>query len=367
MRTALLLLLLHLGGDVDALLEKLGSSEPTDRAEAIEALVGHSGKKVSKAISGRLADRAAEVREAAVKALGERGDEISRKALRGALERFARDADLLPVVVTALGAAEDAEAAAQVAAIARKAVGRDARLARASIDSLGSLRAPESISCLVELLGSAEAARKGSGAGHAELLPDLLDSLRELTGLPFREPRTFVRWWRHAKREWRATPVGPPKEGLTYRHDAWRFAIDRPGGERWEFVRSRSGALRLKFAGDQDEAGFAWVEVRVWSALEHGPDSLADLSARSEKRLRSELSRLKNPTFGARAKLGGRPALRHEVTGITKSGHVVRATELLALVNDLYYAVTVRHSSGASEQVLLEVGEIVGSFEYLDD
>jgi hypothetical protein len=368
MRIALLLLLflLALGGDVAALLEKLGSAEVSDRVEAIEALAEHPGEEISKAIAGRLGDKVPEVREAAVKALGERGDEVGRRVLRGALKRFAKDEDLLPVVVTALGAAGDAGAAKQVAAIARKAVGRDARLARAAIDALGSMRAAESIACLVELLGAAEAAREGSGAGHAELREDLLDSLREVTGLPFKEPETYLGWWRHAKRAWRATPPGPPKEGRLYRDDAWRFSIERPEGDRWEFAKSRGGAIALRHAGGEGESGFARVEVIVWSALEAGPDSLADVSALYEKRLRGDLSRLKDADFGAKAKLGGRSAVRHEVTGITKGGRVLRAVDRLARVNDLYYAVAVRHDSGVSERVRSEVDGIVGSFAYLD-
>jgi hypothetical protein len=364
MRTAFLALLLLFAGEVDDLIARLESEDASERAAALRALAHHPGPAVTKEIAGRLSDPDADVRKAAVGALGEREDEDSRKALRKALARFAKDSDLLPAVVVALGTARDAVSAPPVAAIARKAVGRDARLGRAAIDSLGRMRARESVACLVELLGPAEAARKGTGPGHAEILPDLLESLREVTGLPFAKAASFLSWWRHAKRDWKPTTLDPPDEGLTCRNDAWRFRIARPDETRWAFEKARGTAVRLAYRGaGADE--FAWVDVQVRSVVED-PRTLAAEAKRYRGWMEDGLERIKDASFSAKAKLGRGPALGHSAVGITRNGRVIRWRALLAERNGLIYTVAVRHDSGVDERVVSDLDAIVGSFRYLD-
>ncbi|MHC4470065.1 MAG: HEAT repeat domain-containing protein [Planctomycetota bacterium] len=364
MRCALLLVLLLFGGEVDALLEKLASPDAEERASALRALASHQGAEVTRSIARGLGDAVADVRKAAVWALGEREDEGSRKVLRKALERFAKDEDLLPAIVVALGTARDAASARAVATLARKAVGSDARLARAAIDSLGRMRAAESVACLTELLGPAEAASKGAGPGHGELLPDLLESLREVTGLPFERAPTFIGWWRHAKRDWRPTPLDPPAEGLTCRNDAWRFRIDRPEASRWGFRKARGVVVRLALAVAEESGSFAWVDVQVHSGVEQL--SLAASAKRYRGWMEDGLEKAKAASFSAKARLGRGGAIGHSATGITKNGRVIRWRVILAERNDLVYTVSVRHDTGVGDAVQKDLDAIVGSFRYLD-
>ncbi|MEN8150413.1 MAG: HEAT repeat domain-containing protein [Planctomycetota bacterium] len=321
------------------------------------------GEAASKSLAKLLGSRDAAVREAAVRALGGRPDESARKALRGALKTFAKDENLLPVVVASIGASGDLKSAKAVADLARKSVGSDVRTARVCIDTLGLLRAPESVEVLVDLLAPAIDPR---GASHPELADELHESLREVTGLPFRRPATFVEWWRHAKGRWKGEGPEPPEKGDVYRHDGWRFGITRPDAERWSFKRVEGAVIRLVYSGPKDEAGFAWVDVLALSSTEGGPKTSKDEAAVRRKWMEAGLSKPRDVRWGFRTKLGRVAAVGNEATGILKAGHVVRWRTFSVVRNGLAITVSAHVETGASEKVFAEVDRILASFTALD-
>lgn len=366
MRTFVLLLLAVAtasAADLDALADRLGSRDAKERAAAVEALADVPGDEAGKLLARALGDRDAEVRIAAAKALGGRDDEPSRKALRRALDRFAKDPDLLPVVVVSLGASGDAAAAEDVAALLRKALGADARLARAAIDALGSIRAKASVAGLMEALSASADPR---GAAHPEYRDEVLDSLREATGLPFREPATWQEWWRHAKRDYAAAAPGPPAEGDLYRSDGWRFTIEKPAAKEWEFSQPEGAAIRIVWRGSSDEAVFAWIDVLVRSATEPKERTAEEVAAEYRKHMETELADVRDAEWGEPARIGRENALRHAATGILSGGSVVRWRAFFLERSGILYTVTAHVESGASEAVRKAVDGVLDSFRVLD-
>jgi hypothetical protein len=346
-----------------ALLAVAAADDAEERREEIRKLAKEPGEGVSAKIAKALSHRDPEVRKTALDALGGRKDATALKALRRALKSFAKDKDLLPVVVVSLGASEDAKSAKAVADLARKSVGSDARLARACIDALGGMRATEGVDCLVTLLAAATDAR---GASHPELRDDLMDSLGEVTDLPFRKPSTFVDWWRKAKGRWEGAPPEPPEKGKTYRSDGWRFRIDRPDEKRWVFKKVEGAVVRVSFAGPKDEAGFAWVDVMAHAAAEQKPETLAKLAADRRKWMEESLKDPRDPRWSFRTKLGSAPAIGHEAVGVLASGHVVKWRIFCVQRNGLLLTVSAHMESGASEAVAADFDRILGSFKLLD-
>jgi hypothetical protein len=334
-----------------------------DDAAKIRRLAAEPGDAASTSIAAFLSSRDAEVRRAAVEALGGRTDKAAIKALRGALRSFAKDADLLPTVVVAVGASRDTGSAKAVADLAKKAVGSDLRLARACIDSLGQLPANAAVECLVNLLAPAIDKR---GASHPELAEELHQSLKEVTGLPFRKPATFVAWWRHAKGRFEGGGHDIPPEGDRYRHDGWRFAIERPDAKRFAFRKVQGAVVRIVWAGPKEEAGFAWIDVMAQSAAEGGPKTAADDAKARRKWMEEGLAKPRDTRFGFRAKLGRAAAVGNEATGILKEGHVVRWRTFSVEKNGLVYTVSAHVESGAEEAVVGEVDGILASFRLLD-
>jgi len=332
-------------------------------AARIRKLAEEPGIAASKSIAKFLSHRDREVREAAIKALGGRTDAVAVKALRGALKMFAKDPDLLPTVVVSLGASGDAASAKAVAELARKAVGRDMRLARACIDSLGFLKASESVECLVNLLAPAIDKR---GASHPELADELHESLKEVTGLPFRRPETFIAWWRHAKGRFEGEGPEPPESGSRYRHDGWRFTIEKPDGERFSFKRVEGAVIRIVFAGPEEEAGFAWIDVMAHAVAEGGSKTAAEDAKRRRKWMEDALSSPRGARWGFRTKAGRAVAVGNEATGILQGGHVVRWRTFSVERNGLVYTVSAHVETGASEAVVGEVDGILASFRLLD-
>ena len=347
---------------VAALIERLGSGTATEKVEALEELGKIRGAEVSRVVADQLKSRDAAVRKAALYALGGRKDDVSLRALRGALKRFAKDRDLLPAAVTAIGVSGDPDAAGPVADLARKAMGSDAGLVRAAIDTLGQLRDPASLRGLVDLLASAGDAR----AGHHDLIPDILESLRDLTGLPFVRRETWRDWYRHVKKGWQATSLEPPESSDEWRQDGWRFSIALPDEDRWAFKAVRGAAARVVYRGEKEEAGFAWVDVLAHAAAERKPATLAASAKANREWMEGDLRDVSTGAYSVSRRVSGAPALEHTATGILKSGPVVRWRILTFERNGILYTISTHEESGASDRVREEVRAIVDSFRLLD-
>lgn len=351
-----------LAAETDAVRDRLKSRDAAERRAAVGALAKTPGEEASRLIAGAFADRDPSVREAAVKAMAGRTDEAARKALRQALARFAKDADLLPVVVIAVGDSGAVEAAKDVADLLRKSLGADPRLARAAIEALGGLPSAVAVETLVATLSAATDARAPS---HPEYREDLLDSLRQATGLPFREPATFVEWWRNAKRDYRGTPAAPPAEGTLYRSDGWRFTIERPKDRPWEFKRVDGTAIRIAWIGPREEAAFAWVDVIARSAREPAT-TLEDAATGCRGWMEETLRDPRDAEWGRNDRLGGAPAVRHQATGLLDGGSVVRWRAFVLERGGILYTVSVHLESGAAEAVTADADAILASFRLLD-
>jgi hypothetical protein len=371
MRTAVafcLLLILALPARGDDL-APLRSRDPEARLAAVKRLSGVAGEEVSKALARSVGDPDPRVREAALDALGERGDETCVRALRRALRSFKKDPETLPVVVTALGEAGDADSAEAVVKLARQALGTDPRLAEAAIDALGSLRHTEAVGGLIELLGTASPVRGGASSrtGHARYVPGILQSLREVTGLPFRQRETWPAWWRHARRDWRPSPLDVAEvEGFERRDDGWRFRIERPNPARWEFAAVKGAALRIRWAGPRSEAVVAWIDVAVHAGSERAPKDLAAAVREAAETLRATLPERDEERLGQAAKLGGETARLHEAAGRLADGRGLRSRVWILERHGLVYVVSAHVATGASERVEAEVEGILGSFRLLD-
>jgi hypothetical protein len=346
----------------DSALRDLSAKDPERRIAAVRALVSEPGEEVSEAIAKLLADREPEVVMEAAEALGARGDVPSRKALRAALRRFAKDEAILPVVVVALGTARDGGAAKEVGKLARRALGADARLARAAIDALGRMRDPESLRALMALHASADAGEKG---GHPEFLEDIRESLRELTGLPFRLSETWRGWWLHARKGWRAAPLEPHEEAELFRHDGWRISVARPDLVRWSLERLPGGIARLRWRGDEEEARFAWVDVSGHAATEGEPATPERASEDYRKTMEAEFGDILEGEFGVSDRLAGVSALRHSVTGILRQGSVAVWKAWFLERKGILYTVSAGWESGASERVREEIESILASLRLL--
>jgi len=366
-RTTLLLVLLAATSAVASDLELLKSSDPAERLQAIESLRSEEGKAVSKAIAGAVSDRDRKVREAAIEALGERADETSIKALRRGLKTFAKKPDVLPRIVIALGAARDVTSSKAIVKLARKSLGADPRLASAAIDALGDLRSSESIAGLVEILGTVEPVRGGASArrGHERYVTGVRQSLREITGLPFESREVWAGWWRHARRDWRATPLDPEKvEGLERRDDGWRFSLARPDVERWSFARAQGVTLRVNLAGSGAQTVFARIDVMVHHPGVRAPKDLASAAKNAAERIRAGLREPRDEKTET-GKLGKATARVCSVAGRTRGGRDLLRRAYVTEKNGLIYVAEVHVSRNAPESVFDDVSGILGSFRVL--
>jgi HEAT repeats/PBS lyase HEAT-like repeat len=366
---AILIVLTVLGAEPDDALKRLDSRDAEERVAAVKILRDTPGDRVSTALVRTLSDREISVREAVLDALGERGDEICVKALRRALKTFARERDVLPLVVQALGAARDVASAGAIVKLARRGVGSEPWLADAAIDALGQLRHREAIDGLVELLGTAQPVRGGANArtGHERYVAGIRESLKELTGLPFKKTVTWQIWWRHAHRSWLPTPQDPRTETGAKRHDhSWRFGVTRPDTTRWAFMAPKGAALRVRYVGSREEAGFAWIDVMVHATAEREPATVGDAARLHAERLKKELADVKEIALGEKARLGSETVLSHRAVGMLAGGRVARRRVFFVARNGLLYTVSVHVSSGASERVGAEIGAMLKSFRLLD-
>jgi hypothetical protein len=355
--------------ETESLLAKLRSREASERIEATKALREAPGEAVSKAISRLVGDREPTVAEAAIRVLGQRGDGTCVAALRRALRTHAKNTELLSVVVAALGEAEDAESAAEIVKLARKAMGSDPALADAAVFALGSLRSPDAVAGLVELLGTAAPVRGGaaSRAGHQRHVGGLRRSLQTVTGLPFFEPETWQAWWRRAKRSWQPSPLDPKAvTGAVRRDDGWRFRIERPDATRWSFEKATGTALRIRWAGAKEEAAFAWIDVLAHAPAEREPRTVEEAARHQAEVLRGELRDTKESSFGERVRYAGAASIRHSAVGLLKGGKPVRRRIDVLERHGILYVVTVHVATGVSERVTAEHEGILGSFRLLD-
>jgi len=366
MRTLLLLILAGaaLAGeaDVESLRKRLKSEDPGVRAAAAEALGDAEGEEASKLLAGAVRDRAEPVRRAALKALGGRTDEIALRTLRRALRTFEKNEDLLAVTVVSLGDSEDAESADAIVDLLRRSTGKSARLSRNCIEALGRMRAKVSLEVLMDYYSQATDPR---GAVHPELTSELLDSLRMLTGLSFSGPETWKRWWLKAKKRWEPTSLEPDPDSTVYRHDGWRFRIERPEGDRWVFERGGDTIVRARFAGSREEAKFARISVFGHATREGAPEDLAAAVKRQQRQMARNRSANAETEWAKRTKLGPHGAILHRVTDLD-AGSVFRWRRYLLEKNGLIYTVEVYEESGASEAVRDELESILDSFRLLD-
>jgi hypothetical protein len=349
-------------GDVAALKKQLGSKSAEERGDALRALGKIEGEPVSKLIVGALRDREPSVREEATRALAGRTDETSLRALRAALKTFEKDEDLLPVVVFALGESHDAESASAVVRLLRKSVTRDPRMTRTAIEALGFMRSPESLELLMELYLQATST---AGAVHPELADELLRALQALAGTGWIKRDTWQEWWRHARGSWKPTPLKPEDDPVEYRHDGWRVSIARPEGGRWAMEPASGAVARVTFKGANEEARFAWVEVRARAAREGDPKDLQAWAKTWRGWMEEGLENRKDEQWGVPGRIGPYPALLLTTTGIGR-GYVATWRTWLVEKNDLLYAVTAKVESGRTDRVAEEVESILSSFRILD-
>ncbi len=172
-------------------------------------------------------------------------------------------------------------------------------------------------------------------------------------------------WWRHARRDWKASPLDPATvTGVERRDDGWRFTLTRPSAERWSFSRAQGVALRVSFTGPREETTFARIDVMVHSPSTRAPKTLADAAPRAGERIRAGLREPRKMSAGV-ARLGKLVARVHSVLGKTRAGKHVHRRAFVVEQQGLIYVVETHVSHIATTSVVDEIEAMLATFRVL--
>jgi len=367
---------------------KAQAPEPVrEDVKKILALAEQPGDEAFEALAVEVHNRDKEVRAAAMRALGIRGvrDDASLKLLLTLFDRLHKDDEVewRARVIDALGESGRMEAAGPIVGLLNRGHAADSPVYRAGIRSLGRLRTTASLEYLLAQLDELKyrtggqpgprvkrgkpANQKQQTLEQSKRLPDVLSALRELTGLPFKDPKTWKQWGQKSGRDWRPTSLGIPTAGKKFRSEGWRFRLERPDEPRWGFSRTEETVIRVVCR----PADAAWFEVRACAAAEKFPRGDDEKKDHWERRLLEEAaSRARSPLAKIidisitekRVPLGRASALRIEADSSSAGSWKIYCLER----NGLLYTLTSHHEPEASEDTQKQLDQILASFRVLD-
>jgi hypothetical protein len=358
-------------GDVADLREALGSEAASERIDAIEALAKSESGSASSLVARMLRDSSPEVRAAAARALGARGDRTALAALRWAADELDDDPTTLAAVCAGLGATGSRAAVEPLGDVARQEMSRRPRVARAAIEALGAVRDPESVETLLGLLSTATPSQtdRTTNTGQRELLAPIRASLRRLTGQRLVSSSAWSAWWRRNERGYRF-PEDPGAElrGKVFREEGFLFRVERPSTKAWEFARpDGNGLLLVRFTGPREASPVAYVMISGYSVKEFDPDTPDALARRYAARMEDEYADFRDRVTDRPARLGGENAIYQRFFGRTRKGIVLETRHWIARRGEHVFTVRAVLASGSSERVRRELDSIVKSFRFLDD